>query len=82
MKTINVKASNEYDVIIGENLLSNVGSYLKDKFNVEKSVIITDDIVDSLYSQVIEKSLFEIDIEVFKYVIENGEQSKNGYNFL
>ncbi len=82
MKTINVKASNEYDVIIGENLLSNVGSYLKDKFNVEKSVIITDDIVDSLYSQVIEKSLIENDIKVCKYVIEHGEQSKNGDNFL
>lgn len=82
MKTVKVKASGEYDVIIGENLLSCVGEYLKSLFSVEKAVIITDDIVDSLYSKVVEKSLNESNILAYKYVIENGEQSKNGENFL
>ncbi len=82
MNTVKVKASGEYDVIIGENLLSDVGNYIKSMFAVEKTVIITDDIVDSLYSNTVENSLKKAQFETFKYVIENGEQSKNGENFL
>ena len=82
MTEVEVKASGNYKVIIGDGLIKNIGNYIKDFLNPIKTVIITDDIVDSLYSQTVENSLKNSGFEVLKYVIENGEKSKNGQNFL
>lgn len=82
MTEVEVKASGNYKVIIGDGLIKNIGNYIKDFLNPIKTVIITDDIVDSLYSQTVENSLKNSGFAVLKYVIENGEKSKNGQNFL
>lgn len=82
MTKIEVKASGSYKVIIGDGLIDNIGNYIKEILNPIKTVIITDDIVDSLYSKTVESSLNDCGFEVLKYVIDNGEKSKNGQNFL
>lgn len=82
MTEIEVKASGSYKVIIGDGLIHNIGNYIKEILNPIKTVIITDDIVDSLYSKTVESSLNDCGFEVLKYVIDNGEKSKNGQNFL
>ena len=82
MIKISVNASKIYDVIIGKDLLSKVGFYLKDITKAQKIAVITDDIVDSLYSSTVVDSLKNNGFDVYKYVIENGEKSKNGLNFL
>ena len=82
MTEINVNASSSYKVIISDNLLERTGEYVKEIANPNKTVIITDDIVDALYSKTVEESLQNQGFQVFKYVIENGEKSKNGENFL
>lgn len=82
MTEIEVKASGSYKVIIGDGLIDNIGNYIKEILNPIKTVIITDDIVDSFYSKTVESSLNSCGFEVLKYVIVNGEKSKNGQNFL
>lgn len=82
MIEIEVKASDNYKVIIGKDILKNIGEYVKEVLNPIKTVIITDDIVDPLYSPTVENSLKKQNFEVLKYIIPNGEKSKNGQNFL
>lgn len=82
MIKISVNVSKSYDIIIGNNILNDTGEYIKSLLSPEKAVIITDDIVDSLYSKTVESSLEKNGIETKKFVIKNGEASKNGENFL
>ena len=82
MTEIEVKASGSYKVVIGDNLLGKIGDYVKELLNPIKTVIVTDDVVDSLYSETVENSLKSSGFEVVNFVIENGEKSKNGQNFL
>lgn len=82
MITVNVSASRSYDVIIGQGLLNDAGDYIlpfcKNKF----AAVITDDIVDGLYYNQLEKSLDKAGIKAVKYVIKNGEKSKNAENYI
>lgn len=76
-KTITVNASKKYDVIIGRKLLDGVGKTLKELGLSTKLAVITDDVVDKLYSDKVIKSLTDSGFCVVKYVIKNGEESKN-----
>lgn len=82
MKTINVKASSCYDVIISDNLLSETGRYIKNTVGGSSVTIISDDIVYPLYGQQVESSLIESGYKVIKYIIVNGEASKNAVNYI
>lgn len=76
-KIIKVNASKSYDVIIGENLLERSGEYLSAVVKPCKLAIVTDDIVDSLYAEVVIKSFKNSGFIVTKFVFKNGESSKN-----
>ena len=76
IKKITVKASGEYQVIIGGGILQNVGEYVKQVIEPCSVAIITDDIVDKLYSTVVENSLTQSGYNVCKFVFQHGEQSK------
>ncbi len=72
----------EYDIVIEKNILSFVGDYisklLKEKsMSVKKIFIVTDERVDSIYGLRLEESLIKNDFEIKKYVIKEGEASKN-----
>lgn len=82
MKTITVNASEKYDCLIGENLIYNAGSLIKPLCASEKIMIITDDKVAGFYLEEVKKSLKNEGFEVFEYIIENGEKSKNAENFI
>lgn len=82
MKTINVKTSNCYDVIISDNLLSEAGRHIKNTVGGSSVIIISDDIVYPLYGQQVESSLIESGYKVIKYIIVNGEASKNAANYI
>ena len=77
IKTIRIKASTEYDVLIGKNLIQNAGEYISQKLEPCKVAIITDDVVDALYSMPVTNSLIRCGFSVEKFVFPNGEQSKN-----
>ncbi len=77
MQKIHVKASGEYDVLIGSNLICKIGEFINGVIPLCKIAIVTDDIVNALYSEVVEKSLTSCGYQVVKYVFPNGESSKN-----
>lgn len=75
MTKLTIHASTQYDVHIGEGLLESLPctpSALD-----AKAVIITDDVVDRLYSDTLINTLTSSGYIVYKYVFPNGESSKN-----
>lgn len=82
MKTITVNASEKYNCLIGENLLINVGDLIKEHTASEKVMIITDDKVASFYLDTVRESLKNNGYDVYEYIIENGEKSKNAENYI
>ena len=74
---IRVKASGEYDVIIGNGLLSKVGEYVKEVIKPCKVMVVTDDNVNGLYTDTVSRSLLNAGYQVYITVFKNGESSKN-----
>ncbi|MBE5737560.1 MAG: 3-dehydroquinate synthase [Clostridiales bacterium] len=75
-KSITVNSQKKYQVVIGKGILDNIYHLTKD-FLGEKVALVTDDIVDSLYSNKVINALESQGKAVFKLVIPNGEKSKN-----
>lgn len=78
MLTLNVNASKNYQITITNGLseFKKVAEFLKG----DKVAVITDDVVDGLYSDVLNGYL--TGKKVYKYVIEHGEKSKNADNYV
>lgn len=77
MKTINVRTSRPYDVIIERGSLKKSGELISQVINSKKTVIITDDTVSSLYADTLVQSLEKNGITASVFVFQHGEQSKN-----
>ena len=78
---INVNASKSYDIEIGRNLLEKIGQdilAIKEKCNV---CIVSDDIVSSLYGDIVFNSLKKAGFNVCVFTIPHGEKSKNIKSF-
>lgn len=82
LKKITVTASKTYEIIVSRNLLKNIGDYVKAEVGVGKAALVTDDKVDSLFGEKVATSLQDAGFVVEKFVIKNGEQSKNSENYL
>lgn len=82
MKTILVKASENYQVIIGCDLLSKIGNYASSMQSGAKAAIISDTNVWPIYGQIIERSLRNAGIESVNFVFPAGESSKNTATYL
>lgn len=77
MKIIEVKASKTYKIHIGEGLLECAAELIKNAVGVCKAVIVTDDLVNSLYCDNLETNLKNAGYQVSRFVFVNGEASKN-----
>lgn len=75
--TIKVKASKSYDVLVCHNQLTEIGSVLAERFEPCKIAILTDNIVDALYADIVISSLENSGFHCIKHTIPNGEISKN-----
>ncbi|MCR4898214.1 MAG: 3-dehydroquinate synthase, partial [Acholeplasmatales bacterium] len=73
--TVNLK-DHSYDIIIENNLLENINTYVKNVYKNKKIFIITDDKVAPLYLDKVLNSLKK-DFIVDYVIIKNGEASKN-----
>ena len=82
MEKISVKASGNYDIIIEDGILVKTGELVAPLVKGRRAVIVTDDIVDGLYSERVTTSLKTAGFEVDKFVIANGEASKNAENYV
>lgn len=88
LQKIHVNTSNPYNIIIGSAILETSGDIVKKVTKASKIALVTDDIVDSLYSEKVVNSLKKSGFNVIKFVFPNGEASKcfktlnNLYDFL
>ena len=82
MKTINVHASRDYDVIIGSNILHTLGSRIKQLTKASRICIVSDSNVFPLYGEAARSSLESAGMEVLQYIFPAGESSKNGCTYL
>ena len=82
MKTINVKASKNYDIIIDSNILDKAGEIAAKAVGVSSCAVITDSTVDKLYSDTFVTSLEKAGYKVSKFVFEAGEKSKNAITLV
>lgn len=77
MRTIQVKTSREYDVLLGKGLIADLPRLVAPFCRGRKVGIVTDDTVDALYASAAAEVLQTSGYEVAKYVIPHGESSKN-----
>ena len=77
MQTIEINASSSYKIFVGSGNLKKCGEIIFAIKPIKKAVIVTDDIVENLYSQTVINSLKEKGIETELFVFKNGEESKS-----
>lgn len=77
MTAVTVHTSRNYDVLIGENLLENIGSYVLKVKNQCKIALISDSNVWPIYGDVVKNSLVSTGFDVISFVFPAGEASKN-----
>ena len=76
MNTIQVHASRQYDVFFGKNILKDLGGHIRSLFSPETRIaVVTDDTVNRLYGDALERALDGIDF--VKFVFPAGESSKS-----
>ena len=77
MRTVHVKASTEYDVLIGEGLIDRAGELARRRMMPCRCVIVTDDTVDELYGDRVQISFRYSGFEVSRFAFPAGEGSKH-----
>ena len=78
MMTVNVRASKEYNVEIGDGIVSKLGEMTKAVCpKAIKALIVSETNVAALYLDVVKAQIEGAGIEVSTYVFEAGEKSKN-----
>lgn len=83
MNTITVKASREYRVLVGSELIDQLGIEISKISKATKIAIISDSNVWPLYGEKVINSLQKTDYDsIVHYTFPAGEMSKNGETFL
>lgn len=82
MKTVQVNASKQYDVRIGNGLLAQIGQQLRNVTKAQTVMIVSETNVWPIYGKKVQKSLEQEDFAVISFVFPAGEASKNGMTFL
>lgn len=77
METIRVNISKEYDVVIGEGLLSSLGKRCASLFGKGRALIVTDSNVAPLWLEKTKASLENSGIDTLEFVFTAGEESKS-----
>lgn len=77
MRSVTVKTSATYEVLIGSGLLQKAGEEVKKVISPCKAAIVTDSTVVHLYEETVRKSLTEVGFSVCTFVFPAGEASKN-----
>lgn len=81
-RTIHVAASRSYDILIGRNILPQIGEALLPLLGNCRIAVLTDSNVDALYGNRLMELLQAVGYEACKYVIPAGEASKCAENLL
>lgn len=82
MQRIKVKASINYEVVIGRDLLKKSGAEIKKVIPECNALIVTDDRVAQRYLQTVSDSMKDAGYTVHTYILKHGEKSKSADNFF
>ena len=82
MKTVTVSASKKYQIHIGTELIENIATCASGILKSNKIAILSDSNVWPIYGKALTNSLENSGYSVCNYVIDAGEESKNGENYL
>ena len=77
MRSIHIKASREYDVLVERGLLDRAGEYLSKVSAPGMAAIVSDDTVYALYGERTVKALEKAGYRVHSFTFPAGEESKN-----
>ncbi|OLR56049.1 3-dehydroquinate synthase [Hornefia porci] len=77
MNRFAVTTRRPYDILIGQDILADTGSYIRECVEPCKACLVTDSKVNTIYSQVVISSLIEAGYQTSKIVFPEGEHSKN-----
>lgn len=81
MTTVTVKASRKYDVIIGKDLINEIGGLLSQLRPGRRVMLVSDDNVFPLYGGTVKNSLESEGFEVTAFIIPHGEKSKSLFKY-
>lgn len=76
MNIVKVSSSKPYSVYIDRGIIDRLGEYIRSNGNV-KYLLLTDENVDRIYGERIEKLFKNRQIKIVKYVVPAGEESKS-----
>ncbi|MBQ2714162.1 MAG: 3-dehydroquinate synthase [Clostridia bacterium] len=82
MQRIKVKASTNYEVVIGKDLLNKIGVEIRKIAEPCKVGIITDNKVAGKYLETVKNSLEKEGFTTYNFVFKNGEKSKTVETFI
>ena len=82
MRSVQVCASRNYEVLIGSGLLSTIADHVSKVKNVQSVCIVSDTNVWPLYGEIVENALLEQGIPASAFVFEAGEASKNAETYM
>ena len=77
ISTVNVNTGRPYQVLIGNNLLAQLGKLVGQFHSPCSVVIVADDIVNNLYGDKVAAALDSAGYRVSRFVFPHGEQNKN-----
>lgn len=77
MNTIQIKTSHPYEARVGQGLIKNIAREISDIKKPGKCIIVSDDVVFSLYGEAVKASLIDAGYSVYEAVFAHGEDSKN-----
>ena len=82
MRKLSVAASKNYDILIGNGLLSQLGGYVKTLEKIQTVALVSETTVYPLFGQAAEKSLADAGFQVKSFVFPAGEASKCADTYL
>jgi len=82
MINIRINTAKKYDVVVGSNLLNEIGSYISSLTNTAKIAIISDTNVWPIYGEAVISNLHASGYETCNFVFEAGEENKNANTYL
>lgn len=82
MNTVTVRASRQYDILIGKGLLPRLGTLAGKLGKARKVCVVSETTVFPLYGQVVTDSLTAAGFCVVSYVFPAGEERKNAQTYL
>jgi 3-dehydroquinate synthase len=82
MRKLSVAASKNYDILIGNGLLPQLGGYVKALEKIQTVALVSETTVYPLFGQAAEKSLADAGFQVKSFVFSAGEASKCADTYL